>query len=978
MALTGNIVAPALEPTPLLAAFARRYPFALDAFQIEASVALDDGRSVLVAAPTGTGKTLVAEYAVYRALARGQRIFYTTPIKALSNQKYRDFRAQYGDAAGLLTGDVVISPTARAAVDLETGAVEVGRHGGQIVVMTTEVLRNMLLQDAAAMRDVGCVVFDEIHYMADPMRGTTWEESIICCPRDVQFVCLSATVANAAEIASWISDVHGETQLVFHDERAVPLEHHYFIDNEPVLAVDADGRRVTRFTNVGGEARHGIRRRGFDWIDGPPRKARREAPPEEIVLGLRQRNLLPAIYFLFSRRETESSAEACSRLRLTSPAERRTIAARVTEKLDHLAPEDRRLGQVEALTRLLPIGVAFHHAGLLPVLKQLVEELFADGLIGVVFATDTLALGINMPARTVVIGEFSKFDGESRRLLTTNEYRQLTGRAGRRGIDEHGTAVVPYSPWVPADDVFGIATGPLLPVESAFLVRYNTVLNLWTAEEGGEPGERLVGLIANSLREYQLDGQLRDLRAESIELAAAIAAFDLNCPRCTVEGLAEYETLRRALPRARKSEEKARRAEEFLRNDLDARPWQPTKSQVRFALRTFSGGEPIHTPAYNWGAFLRRPTEAEGVALVLFGDEVRTIKSYAEVDYLAPAAGRVDLTDLTPPPSSAVEEGAGGEIDVSSLSPNERREITRRLRALDLPNLAELAASHRARLERELAGPLARAGAQVAEAAAERTSTEARIAAHPSHGCQNRHAHREALQTLDDARERRGEIVDRIGRLGHVRRSRTRQTLRSIQRVLERFGHLRRGEVTSRGRALADVFDTNGLILCEAIELGVFKGLSAPELAETLSWFAYDRDQAFPNRCGLPRRALEARDRLADVEAAVLRAEMEVGLRLSTGFNRNFYGLAHAWCQGESFEEILSRVTLAEGDVMLTFSKTLDLMRQLRDMLRKSSPSDALLVKLAEAERLMRRGIVEQCTRLVGENARPASGLKVG
>ena len=964
-----------MQTANLIAAFRRRYPFDLDEFQLQAIAELEKGRSVLVAAPTGTGKTLVAEYAVYLALAAGRRVLYTTPIKALSNQKFRDFSAQYGAAVGLLTGDVVIRPSATATVHPDTGEVAVcpqtdqpagpQRSGGQVVVMTTEVLRNMLLQEPSELDDVGYVVFDEVHYLADPARGTAWEEAIICCPKHVQLVCLSATVANAGEIADWISEVHRETALVFHEERAVPLEHYYFLDGALRLAVDADGRRVARFPGVGGEARLGVRAGGFDWVDGPARPVRREPEPEEIVLALRRANLLPAIYFLFSRRETEAAAEACSRLRLAHGEARQRIAALAQERLASLAPEDRELPQVKALLRLLPLGIAFHHAGMLPVLKVLVEELFNAGLLGVVFATDTLSLGINMPARTVVVGELSKFDGEGRRLLTPNEYRQLTGRAGRRGIDRLGAAVVPYSPWVPAEEAFAVATGAIQPIESAFLARYNTVLNLWEPPSHQEMPSRLVRLLSNSLREYQLAGQVRELRAEADRTRRQAENVDLDCPRCAAEGLAEYDWLRRALPHARKEQEKAERAEATLLAALEARPWQPPKSDVRRALRAYAGGEPLHVAGRGWGVFLGRPVGVDGaVALVLLGDSVRLLRTYSEIDYLPQDAGRIDLPGwLT---------GLSGEVEnVGYLAQEaELAALQTSLARLDLPDVDALAADHREARRSELAPRLAQAARQVASAREARRDLEARIASHPSHGCPNRHQHYEALRKADRARRRHREILETLDRLSEVRSRGTNQGLRSMRQVLERFGYLRQGDVTAKGRMLRDVFDPNGLIVCEALARGLLNPCTPSELAEVLSWFAYDREQSFANRHGLHRRLLDLRARLERVETEVLRAEADAGLRLSTGFSRAFTGIALAWCQGASFGQVLARTSLAEGDVMLTFNKTLDLTRQLRDMLHKNAPGHALLRQLAAAEDLMRRGIVAQCCQVVEPHAK--------
>ena len=537
--------------------FVERYPFPLDPFQLEAIAQLAQGQSVMVAAPTGTGKTIVAEYAIWLAQQRNQRVIYTTPLKALSNQKYRDLRNIYGfDNVGLVTGDIVEHSRA------------------PVVIMTTEVYRNMLLEEGgesfandvgnavpvpSSLADVSFVIFDELHYLSDIERGPVWEEAIICSPKHVQLVGLSATVSNAEELASWISHVHRPISLVVHEQRAVPLDHYYFLDGVLHLVQDAEGNRVERFPNVGGEARMGRRRyytfgddedeEEDDFLDeGDKRKGsgrqetiaagdgqssteaafqekqkarrspERQAPePGEILTVLREADLLPCLYFLPGRRVVEEAAMSAALHLFTTPEEQALITEEVGIWLEQLPKEDRNLQQVYALTELLPRGLAFHHAGLLPGLKVLVETLFARGHLRAVFATDTLALGINMPARSVVVGSLSKFDGQEMRLLTPNEYRQLTGRAGRRGMDVHGAAIIPYSPWEPFESSFERITGELLPVTSSFIIRYNSVLSLW------RPGDiqHLRRICASSLREYQryLEWERRELtRLERLEM----------------------------------------------------------------------------------------------------------------------------------------------------------------------------------------------------------------------------------------------------------------------------------------------------------------------------------------------------------------------------------------------------------------------------------------------------------------------------
>lgn len=574
------------DPQADIQAFAARYTFPIDSFQLEAMNHLAHDQSVLVAAPTGTGKTLVAEYAIWRAQQNGQRVIYTTPLKALSNQKYRDLREVYGaDAVGLVTGDIV------------------ERSKASIVIMTTEVYRNMLLEDGSehlgtntgpsSLADVGYVVFDELHYLSDVGRGPVWEEAIICSPSHVQLVGLSATVSNAEDLAEWISRVHRPITLVTHEQRAVPLEHYYFIDGKLHLVQDADGNRIETFPTVGGEAKiaqmlgrrrvytfdedeeeeeeswemrkrrnramqpqdHRVSKKEWERERNQPRpkptsnpvaedtntsavsisplnetvnqlkteqqtsseatpagvSARKEKPktgrplqrkaPEagEILTVLREANLLPCLYFLPGRRVVEEAAMSAGRHQFTTPEEERLIRAEISVWTEQLPKEDRNLQQVHSLLNLLPRGLGFHHAGLLPGLKVLVETLFYRGHLRAVFATDTLALGINMPARSVVVGSLSKFDGQEMRLLTPNEYRQLTGRAGRRGMDVHGSAIIPYSPWEQFEPSFQKITGELLPVNSSFVIRYNSVLNLWRPNDV----QHLRRVCASSLREFQ-------------------------------------------------------------------------------------------------------------------------------------------------------------------------------------------------------------------------------------------------------------------------------------------------------------------------------------------------------------------------------------------------------------------------------------------------------------------------------------------
>jgi len=610
-----------------LASFYALYPFALDQFQEDAISMLRRGDSVMVVAPTGTGKTVVAEYAVHEAYLLHGRVMYTTPIKALSNQKFRDLRDRYGEAVGLLTGDVTVNPRA------------------PILVMTTEVVRNMLIQAPWEMDSVDAIIFDEIHFLADPERGTTWEEAIILCPEHIQLVCLSATVSNAGEIAAWISRTHRPIQLITHDERAVPLALYYFLDGVLHLVIDRTGRQVADFPDVGGEMRRTFRGQSWeeDALDMQPE--RDEPTPTEIVLSLRQREMLPAIYFQFSRKDCEVWAQhaASAGVDFAGDEKAPAIEAIVDAHLNLIAKEDQQLSQVAQTVRLARRGIGFHHAGLLPILKQLVETLFTGGLMGVVYATDTLALGVNMPARTCVIGRLSKWDGRRRRPLIPNEFQQMSGRAGRRGMDPLGNVVMPYSPRISFSEMLQIATGPLHPVRSGFSVRYNTVLNLWDPPAG----DRVRQLLSQSLLQYQTNRRVRDTELDLMAIEERIANVSKGCLLGYEGGddlLEEYRALNRGVKLAETQERRAREDETRVLHMTDERPWkEPTRHVLRQVIRSLPVGAMIHVRDCGWGVYLGRSADGGRATIgqFLFGvaepDQkpfLGVVTEYRQIDHL--------------------------------------------------------------------------------------------------------------------------------------------------------------------------------------------------------------------------------------------------------------------------------------------------------------------------------------------------------
>jgi ATP-dependent RNA helicase HelY len=492
-------------------AFVAGLGYAPDPFQVQAMDALDRGESVLVSAPTGSGKTLVADYAAARSLAAGGKTFYTTPIKALSNQKYVELAARYGaDRLGLLTGDVSHQPDA------------------PIVVMTTEVLRNMLFSRSGLLAGLAVVVLDEVHYLEDPYRGSVWEEVLVLAPPEVAFVSLSATVSNAVDFGVWLTSVRGPTEVVLETHRPVTLHHHFAVAER-----GRDGLTVLPLLRKGAPNPDGLaldhrRKRN-------PRHRFRTPRRVEVVEYLESAGMLPAIAFIFSRAACDDATRHCLEhgIRLTTPEERRRIRDLCEETVERLSDDDLRTLGYGPFSAALEAGVAPHHAGLVPAFRQAVERCFTEGLLKVVFATETLALGINMPARTVVVERFAKFRGAAVTTLTSGEYRQLTGRAGRRGIDTVGHAFVLWSSATTFRQVATTATSPPPDLVSSFHPTYNLAVNLvrrWSREEAH-------ALLAASYGQWQAPPGSESLAAQlDCRLAILSARGFLDGWRLTAAG----------------------------------------------------------------------------------------------------------------------------------------------------------------------------------------------------------------------------------------------------------------------------------------------------------------------------------------------------------------------------------------------------------------------------------------------------------
>lgn len=564
-------------------AFRAGLSFELDPFQIESCVALEDGDGVLVAAPTGAGKTIVAEFAIYLAMSSVRdKVFYTAPMKALSNQKYNELVDVYGaDDVGLLTGDTAVNPRAR------------------VVVMTTEVLRNMLYAESPLLTDLTFVIMDEVHYLADRFRGAVWEEVIIHLPQTVRLVSLSATVSNAEEFGDWMQAVRGRTRVIVSEERPVPLEQHVLMRTKLVDLFDASQGASAGAFRVNPEliqmARHGGRTISSRQMQGVGRRHSKGGaawsgsgrafgmPRSELAGLLNQQNLLPAIFFIFSRAGCDAAVRQAMRdgVRLTESWERAEIREIVEERCRTLLDEDLAVLGYWQWLEGLERGVAAHHAGLLPAFKEVVEELFQRKLVKVVFATETLALGINMPARTVVLEKLEKFNGESRVPITPGEYTQLTGRAGRRGIDVEGHSVICWQEGLDPQAVGSLASRRSYPLNSSFKPTYNMAINL--IERFGRDRTRTI--LESSFAQYQADRAVVDLARKVRQQEESLAGYEraMRDETGAAGDVTEYAAIRReitdlekagARPGDQTAKQRERRQREItdLRRRLKAHP----------------------------------------------------------------------------------------------------------------------------------------------------------------------------------------------------------------------------------------------------------------------------------------------------------------------------------------------------------------------------------------------------------------------
>ncbi|MGH9039490.1 MAG: DEAD/DEAH box helicase [Acidimicrobiia bacterium] len=842
-------------------AFEAARGFPLDPFQHEALDALDAGRSVLVAAPTGSGKTVVAEYAIERALAEGRKAFYTTPLKALSNQKYTDlFRAHGQRRVGLLTGDNSINSEA------------------PVVVMTTEVLRNMIYAASPTLDGLRYVVLDEVHYLQNPYRGAVWEEVIIHLDPHVDLVCLSATVSNAEEFADWIQTVRGETTAVIEERRPVRLRHLYLAgdresENLHLLPTFVEYPTSAAGDPAGGELRPNPEAHRLDSraVRKPgPRgrpKGRLFTPRRfEVIDLLDGEQMLPAIYFIFSRAGCDQAVEQAlaAGLHLTDPEEREAIRRIAEAKVGSLSETDLEVLGYPQWIAGLEAGLAAHHAGMVPPMKEAVEEAFARGLVKAVFATETLSLGINMPARSVVIEKLSKFTGERHEFLTPGEYTQLTGRAGRRGIDDLGYAVVLWSPFVPFDQVAALASTRSYALRSSFRPTYN--------------------MAANLVRRYPSD----------------VAHHLLNLSFAQYGADKEIVRLERQLERSKELLASHRRGAACDRGDIEEyRRLLPNRAERRRAAAGPGGLEHLKP-----GDVLMR----RGAKTVVL-QRTRGRGSDVKVLVLTPDRGVVRL---------AAGDFPGGAVPVGSIelprpyaprSPAFRRAVADSLRTM------------RPR-------PAGREAAGTDESGAEAAHR------HPVASCRDLADHLRYAERAD----RLARDTDRLERRIRGRAESLARQFDRVLRVLEAWGYLDGWSLTDAGELLTRLYTETDLLIAESLRDGLLDGLDPPALAAVCSTFSFESrgpgaEVAAAARAQYPSR--QVRERALEVERIwrdLHTMEDEAGLPETRAPDAGFTRHAYAWAAGEDLENVLADDELTGGDFVRNIKQLIDLLRQVGDV----------------------------------------------
>ena len=909
---------PEVDIAAELEAFGADYGFGLDDFQIAGATALAEGRSTLVAAPTGAGKTLVGEFAVWWSLRCGGKCFYTTPIKALSNQKYNDLVERYGASrVGLLTGDNVVNGEA------------------DIVVMTTEVLRNMLYEGSTTLRGLHAVVLDEVHYLADRERGAVWEEVIIQLPARVQLACLSATVSNAEEFGAWLRSVRETCDVVISERRPVPLEHSYAINDRFHPVFKAGGKQVGKGGSDRAKARTIAANQALAGVPNPDvimlerqsgtsnrvsRRGRYQAssmklrPPRrsDVVRELARRKWLPAIYFLFSRAGCDDAVQQLMKdgVSLTSAAERDRIRQIVDDRTADLPGDDLEVLGYGRWAAALEHGIAAHHAGMVPVFKEAVEALFVRGLVKVCFATETLALGINMPARTVVIERLEKWNGQTHELLSPGQFTQLTGRAGRRGLDTVGHALVLYQRDIPFQTVASLVGRRTEPLRSSFGPSYNMAVNLLRGHNRADAE----ALLARSFAQYQADqrvaGEERRI-ADNIRALQGYAAENLHSE---LGDFGEYWALR---------------AEQTRLESQGARDRRQMQSEaVAVGLARLRDGDVVAVPQGRGKPTLVAVVDASGwrgkgkaplLGVVDSDGRLRRIGP-REFDHPPVKVGWVRLPESGNPRQDRY-----------------RKTVLQQLRHVEIP---EHMPRGKPPVPAELTDQLEELRGQIRK--------------HPVH-------HDPRLPDIEVWARRHDELQADTEKLQRSVRRRTGSLVRQFDRILGvliDLGYLTDDDdprPTEQGMRLAGLYAETDLVLAEALRTGLFDDLSVADLAAVASSFVYEtRAKEIPPVRYPTAPVRDAVTKIVGVWEGIAAREEEASLPVTRLPDPGFAEALWHWVSGADLDEALSGSEMTAGDFVRSAKQVNDLLRQLRGATQGTPLSE----RAHEAAVAIMRGVV--------------------
>ena len=880
--------------------FQQSLSFELDPFQIEGCQALEEGRGVLVCAPTGAGKTIVGEFAVALAKEQGVRCIYTTPIKALSNQKFHDLQA-YGEV-GLLTGDVSINPDA------------------DIVVMTTEVLRNMLYAGSPTLERLGFVVMDEIHYLADPSRGAVWEEVILNLPDTVQIIGLSATVSNSEEFGDWLRTVRGDTRVVVTDNRPVPLDQ-WMMAGQKIYPMFSKGEPNPQLRSLHGSSR----------VNRPA-----------MIRALGEMGMLPAIDFIFSRAGCDDALFDClrSKISLTSKEEAAQIATIIDEGIEDIDAADLKVLNFPRLRQALMRGFAAHHAGMLPAFKHIVEKLFVRGLVKVVFATETLALGINMPARTVVIEKLTKFNGDSHVELTPAQYTQLTGRAGRRGIDTIGNAVVMWHPRQDPTSVAGLASTRTYPLESTFTPGYNMSVNLINTI--GYVHAR--GLIEQSFAQYQIDGSVVD-KARRIEQAKAKKArsqaeFERLLRRASSQAEDDAHNRGNAqAPTVEQLEAYAQLRQEIstLERTLAKDSARSRKAEAAKILARADIGDVIALPVKKGsmlGVVVRRPRSQRDPEIMIITEDGWVGSVVAEDFPIAPRI--VGAMSVAPEVLNNPRRRKGSIIKHFARTKYPRPKLNK-LKAPKSAKLTALREALRAHPVHNMPGlePALRAAQKAAKADREVAWLEEQVS----------EAHNGLGRTFDAILE----LLEHWGYVSYPEHDEDSPT----GAAGEDAGPI----VTEEGHMLARIHNESDLLIAQCIRRGIFDPLDPAELAALASVCVFEKRRETRGRAQAATPAINtAISHVFRIWEELVYDEQRLGLKPTREPEPSFALAMHQWTAGAPLDYCLQAA--AECGAEMTAGDFVRQALRVVDLLEQMAAFDSLREPARQAVDAIRRGVV--------------------